>query len=90
MLMRISVSLCALGEINFSASQFFPYIKSKHGDNTYLVKTSMDFPGGTVVKNSPASSGDAGSIPESGRSPGVGNGHPLQCFCLEKDVNRVK
>ena len=50
----------------------------------------MDFPGGTVVKNSPANSGDAGSIPESGRSGGVGNGHPLQYSCLEKDVDRVK
>ena len=90
MLMRISVYLCALGEINFSASRFFPYIKSKYGNNTYLVKMLMDFPGGTVVKNSPANSGDAGSVPESGRSPGVGNGHPLQYFCLEKDVNRVK
>ena len=38
------------------------------------------FPGGTVVKNLPANTGDAknvGSIPGSGRSPGVGNGNPL-------------
>ena len=45
----------------------------------------MDFPGGTVVKNPPASTGDtrdAGSIPGSGRSPGVGNGNPLQYSCL--------
>ena len=59
----------------------------------YLAYTIMYkelFPGGSVVKNSPANSGDAGSVPESGRSPGVGNGHPLQYFCLEKDVNRVK
>ena len=38
------------------------------------------FPGGTVVKNLPASAGDTGapgSIPGSGRSPGVGNGNPL-------------
>ena len=41
----------------------------------------MAFPGGTVVKNLPANVGDArdvGSIPESGRHPGVGNGTPLQ------------
>ena len=50
----------------------------------------MDFPGGTVVKNSPANSGDASSFPESGRSGGIGNGHPLQYSCLEKDVDRVK
>ena len=32
------------------------------------------FPGGSAVKNLPANAGDAGSIPESGRSPGGGNG----------------
>ena len=41
----------------------------------------MGFPGGTVVKNLSANAGDArhaGSIPGSGKSPGVGNGNPLQ------------
>ena len=41
----------------------------------------MDLPGGSDVKNPPASAqdtGGAGSIPESGRSPGGGNGIPLQ------------
>ena len=36
------------------------------------------FPGGSVVKNQPANAGDMGSIPGSGRSPGDGNGNPLQ------------
>ena len=36
------------------------------------------FPGGSVVKDTPANAGDTGSIPGSGRSPGVGNGNPLQ------------
>ena len=40
-------------------------------------------PGGSVVKNLPANTGDAGSIPESGRSPGVGNSNPLQYSCLD-------
>ena len=47
------------------------------------------FPGGAVVKNPPASAGDAGdtsSIPGSGRSPGEGNGNPLQCSCLENPM----
>ena len=35
------------------------------------------FPGGTVAENLPASAGDVGSIPGSGRSPGEGNGSPL-------------
>ena len=38
----------------------------------------MSFPGGSVVKNLPANAGDAGSIPQSGRSPGGGNGNTLQ------------
>ena len=44
------------------------------------------FLGGTVVKNSPVSAGDAGdsgSIPELGRSPGRWHGNPLQYSCLE-------
>jgi len=39
-----------------------------------------------VVKNLPASAGDArdvGSIPGSGGPPRIGNGYPLQCSCLE-------
>ena len=43
----------------------------------------MGFPGGSVVKYPPANTAEAGSIPGSGRSPGVGNGNPLQCSCLE-------
>ena len=43
------------------------------------------FPGGTVVKNLPANAGDVrdtGSVPGSGRSPGEGNGNPLQYSSL--------
>ena len=45
----------------------------------------------TVVKNSPANSGDMrdpGSIPGSGRSPGGGHGNPLQYSCLKNPVDR--
>ena len=38
----------------------------------------LGFPGDSVVKNPPASAGDEGSIPGSGRSPGVGNGNLFQ------------
>ena len=51
----------------------------------------MGFPGGTVVKNPPASAGDArdrDSIPGVGRSPGVGIGNPLQYSCLENSMDR--
>ena len=46
---------------------------------------------GIVVKNPPANAGDArdsGSIPGLGRPPGVGNGNPLQYFCLENPMDR--
>ena len=35
-----------------------------------------------MVKNLPAKTGDASSIPDAGRSPRKGNGKPLQYFCL--------
>ena len=44
-----------------------------------------------VVKNSPASArdtGDMGSIPRSGRSPGGGNGNAFQYSCLENPMDR--
>ena len=41
-----------------------------------------------MVKNPPANAGDMGSIPGSGRSPGEGNGNPLQYSCLENPVDR--
>ena len=43
----------------------------------------MGFPGGSEVKASAWNAGDPGSIPGSGRSPGEGNGNPLQYSCLE-------
>ena len=46
------------------------------------------FPGGSAVENLPANAGDVGLIPGSGRSPGVGNGNPLQYYCLENLMNR--
>ena len=46
------------------------------------------FPGGSVVKNMPASTGDVGSIPGSGRSPGEAKGNPLQYSCLGNPMDR--
>ena len=50
------------------------------------MKKTQDFPSGSVVKNPPANAGDTGSIPRSGRSPGEGNGNPLQFSCLESHI----
>jgi len=41
-----------------------------------------------VVKNPPANGGDMGLIPGLGRSPGEGNGNPLQYFCLGNPIDR--
>ena len=46
--------------------------------NSYM----SNFPGASVVKNLPANATDIGSIPGSGRSPGEGDGNPLQYSCL--------
>ena len=43
---------------------------------------------GSVVKNLPASIGDVGLSAESGRSPGEGNGNPLQYSCLGSPMDR--
>ena len=45
------------------------------------------FPGGLEVKVSACNAGDLGSIPGSGRSPGEGNGNPLQYSCLENPMD---
>ena len=53
---------------------------------------ALGFPGGTVVRNLPASAGgtrDTGSISGLGRSPSVRNGNPPQYSCLENSVDRV-
>ena len=50
----------------------------------------MGFPGGSAVKNPPANAGDArdaGLIPGSERSLGVGNDNPFQYSCLEISID---
>ena len=47
----------------------------------------LGLPSDSVVKNLPAR-GDMGSIPGWGRSPGRGNGNPVQCSCLENPMDR--
>ena len=41
-----------------------------------------------MTKNLPASAGDTGLIPGSGRPPGIGNGTPPQYSCLENPMDR--
>ena len=61
----------------------------------YIVRRSgiplppaLVFPGGSVVRNPPANAGYKGSIPGSGRSPGEGNGNPLQYSCPGNSMDR--
>ena len=52
------------------------------------IEGDKGFPGGSVVKNPPDNAGDADLIPGSGRSPGEGNGNPLQYSCLGNPMDR--
>ena len=49
---------------------------------------SWSYPGDLVIKNPPANAGDTGWIPGSERTPGEGNGNPLQYFCLGNPMDR--
>ena len=60
----------------FSVAQNFP------------VAPFWGFPGGSDGKESACRAGDPGSIPGLGRSPGKGNGYPVQYSCLENSMDR--
>ena len=53
-----------------------------------IIHSTLQFPGGSEVKVSACNAGDLGWIPGSGRSPGEGNGNPLQYSCLENPMDR--
>ena len=55
---------------------------------TVCVYTTQGFPGGSDSKESACNAGDPDFIPGSGRSPGKGNGNPLQYSCLENYMDR--
>ena len=74
-----------LSHLTFTVPQ--DSIKYENGPNML----PLDFSGGTMVKNHPASAGDIRDvdfISESGRCPGEGNGNPLQYSCLENPMDR--
>jgi len=54
----------------------------------HSLSTIMGFPGGSDSKESACNAGDPSSMPGSGRSPGGGNGNPLQYSCLENSMDR--
>ena len=53
-----------------------------------LQRNQCDFPGGSNGKESACNAGDHSRIPGSERSPGKGNGNPLQYSCLENPMDR--
>ena len=55
---------------------------------TLLVMYNSIFPGGSHGKESACNAGDLGLISGLGRSPGEGNGYPLQYSCLENPIDR--
>ena len=65
------------------AYQAPPSMGFSRQDNCIL----MHIYGGSEVKASACNAGDPGSIPGLGRSPGEGNGNPLQCSCLENPMD---
>ena len=58
------------------------------GGCLFLILYYHQFPGGSDGKESACSAGDMGLIPGLGRSPGEGNGNPLQYSCLENPMDR--
>ena len=52
-------------------------------NSLYLISLTLSFPGGSDSKAYACNTGDLGSIPGLGRSPGGGHGNPLQYSCLE-------
>ena len=76
--------------VTFNRNIFVHYFVFSESQSMKLYG-SLGFPGSTVVKNLPASSGDTGeadSIPGSRRSPEEGNGNPLQYSHLENSTER--
>ena len=63
------------------------YSRNKHNIVNQLY-SNQGFSGGSVVKNPSANTGDTGLIPGWGRSPGGGNGNPLQYPCWDNPVDR--
>ena len=67
-----------------ASSQSFSVVEHTGG----FMWSLRGFLGGSDGKESACNAGDPGLVPRSGRSPGVGNGNPLQYSCLENPMDR--
>ena len=63
-------------------------LQNEHLISELVKPVGWGFPGGSVVKNRPANARDVGSVPGLGRSPGGGNGNPLQYSYLGNPIDR--
>ena len=74
--------------MNYNSCDQEPDGKVAPSNNAMCYKSRFQgFPGGSEGKASAYNAGDLGSIPRSGRSPGEGNGTPLQYSCLENPMD---
>ena len=80
--MSLRTKVMSWGKTFISLVSWFPRMLN------WATVIALGFPRGSVVKNPSASIGDVGWIPGSGRSPGGGNGNPLQYSCLENPMDR--
>ena len=85
-------------EMNISQNHSLPkilYSKGRHGVCAECLcvcvyRSNICFPGGSDGEEYTCNTEDSGLIPRSGRSPGRGNGYPLQYSCLENFVDRFR
>ena len=87
-----SFKMCALHYVKLSCKKHFFFFETFLYNNTYLCLLDTHKYGASLVaqmvKFSACSTGDLGIILGLGRSPGKGNGYPLQYSCLENSVDR--
>ena len=63
-------------------------LQNKSSETDQFRDSFLGFSGGSDGKESACKAGDLDSIPGSGRSPGEGNGYPLQYSCLKNSMDR--
>ena len=66
-----------------------PGLGRSTGEGRLLTPVFLGFPGGSAGKESASNVGDLGSLSGLGRSPGNGNGYPLQYFGLENSMDSI-
>ena len=85
---HIPLTCVVLFGLEFVSSQFVNFVVSRSTKAIVFTRPLAGFPGGSEGKASACGAGDQGLIPGLGRSPGEGNGSPLQYSCLENPMDR--